>query len=52
MDAENIDFVTLVDGIQELFGKACVLLNVPLGHGADFRAWPARSSRRPTPAGP
>ena len=37
MDAENIDFVTLVDGIQELFGKACLLLNVPLGHGADFK---------------
>jgi elongation factor G len=37
MDAENIDFATLVDGIQELFGKACVLLNVPLGHGADFK---------------
>jgi elongation factor G len=37
MDAENIDFSTLVDSIQELFGKACVLLNVPLGHGADFR---------------
>ncbi len=36
MDAENIDFATLVEGIQELFGKACVLLNVPLGQGADF----------------
>jgi elongation factor G len=37
MDAENIDFPTLVDNIQELFGKGCALLNVPLGHGADFR---------------
>lgn len=37
MDADNIDFTSLVDSIQELFGKACVLLNVPLGHGADFR---------------
>jgi elongation factor G len=37
MDADNIDFPTLIDNIQELFGKACVLLNVPLGHGADFR---------------
>ena len=37
MDADNIDFLTLVDNIQELFGKACVLLNVPLGQGADFR---------------
>jgi len=37
MDSDNIDFSTLVDNIQELFGKACVLLNVPLGQGADFR---------------
>jgi elongation factor G len=36
MDAENIDFATLVESIQELFGKACALLNVPLGQGADF----------------
>jgi elongation factor G len=37
MDAENIDFSTLLANIQELFGKACMLLNVPLGQGADFR---------------
>ena len=37
MDGDNIDFLKLVDGIQELFGKGCVLLNVPLGQGADFR---------------
>jgi elongation factor G len=37
MDADNIDFATLVESIQELFGKGCVLLNVPLGQGADFR---------------
>ena len=37
MDADNIDFPTLIENIQELFGKACVLLNVPLGHGPDFR---------------
>jgi len=37
MDAANIDFAALIDGIQELFGKACVLLNVPLGQGANFR---------------
>ena len=37
MDADNIDFPALVESIQELFGKACVLLNVPLGHGADFQ---------------
>jgi elongation factor G len=37
MDGDNIDFPALVERVQELFGKACVLFNVPLGHGADFR---------------
>ena len=37
MDADNIDFATLVESIQELFGKACMLFNVPLGQGAEFR---------------
>ena len=37
MDADNIDFPALVENIQEMFGKACQLLNVPLGQGADFR---------------
>jgi elongation factor G len=37
MDAENIDFPKLVHNIQELWGKPCMLLNVPLGQGADFR---------------
>jgi elongation factor G len=37
MDAENIDFPALLASIQEMFGKACRLLNVPLGQGADFR---------------
>jgi len=37
MDLDNIDFPTLVDSIQELFGAACLLLNVPLGQGAHFR---------------
>jgi elongation factor G len=36
MDADNIDFPALVETIQDLFGKACQLLNVPLGKGADF----------------
>ena len=36
MDADNIDFAALLESIQELFGKACVLLNVPLGTGRDF----------------
>ena len=37
MDADNIDFPTLIDSIRELFGKACMLFNVPLGQGAEFR---------------
>ncbi|MBN2217877.1 MAG: GTP-binding protein, partial [Pirellulales bacterium] len=37
MDSENIDFPKLLGDIQELFGKACVPLNVPIGHGADFK---------------
>jgi len=37
MDSDNIDFPAIVASIQELFGNACVLLNVPLGCGADFR---------------
>ena len=36
MDTENIDFPTLVGSIQELFGKACMPLNVPIGSGHDF----------------
>lgn len=37
MDADNIDFPALLNTIHELWGGRCVLLNVPLGHGADFR---------------
>ncbi|MCA9267812.1 MAG: GTP-binding protein, partial [Planctomycetales bacterium] len=37
MDADNIEFEQLVGSIQELWGPRCVLLNVPIGHGADFK---------------
>jgi elongation factor G len=37
IDSENINFSTLLDNIREMFGKGCVLLNVPLGQGHDFR---------------
>jgi len=37
MDSENIDFPKLLADVQELFGKACVPLNVPVGHGADLK---------------
>jgi elongation factor G len=36
MDSDNINFSGLVESIQELFGKACKLLNVPLGQGQEF----------------
>ena len=37
MDEDNIDFPGLIDSIQEMWGKRCVLLNVPIGQGADFK---------------
>lgn len=37
MDADNVDYPAVVDSIQQLWGNACVPLNIPLGHGADFR---------------
>jgi len=37
MDADNIDFPGLIDSIREMFGKSCVLWDVPLGVGHDFR---------------
>lgn len=36
MDAENIHFETLLSTIQETFGKRCVLLDAPVGQGAQF----------------
>jgi elongation factor G len=37
MDGENIEFDGLLAGIREMWGNQCVLLNVPLGHGHDFK---------------
>jgi len=37
MDSENIDFAKLLGDIQELFGKPCVPLNVPIGQGSHFK---------------
>ena len=37
LDGDNIDFQAVVGSIQELWGKRCVLLNVPVGIGADFK---------------
>lgn len=36
LDLENNDFEQLVSNIQELFGRNCVPINVPLGAGAKF----------------
>lgn len=37
LDGDNIDFDALVSSIQEQWGARCVLLNVPIGIGADFK---------------
>ena len=37
MDDENIDFHGLLANIQEMWGKNCVLLNVPVGQGSEFK---------------
>jgi elongation factor G len=37
LDQENINFSVLVRRIREFFGKECVLLNVPVGLGAELR---------------
>jgi elongation factor G len=36
MDADNIRFNDLLHAILETFGKGCVLLNAPIGQGAQF----------------
>jgi elongation factor G len=37
LDADNVDFPALLATIQELWGKACIPFNVPIGHGAGFK---------------
>jgi elongation factor G len=37
MDSDNIEFEELLASIRDLWGNRCVLVNVPIGHGADFR---------------
>lgn len=36
MDGDNIEFPALVEAIRDMWGNKCVLVNVPLGHGANF----------------
>ncbi|MCA9177254.1 MAG: elongation factor G [Planctomycetales bacterium] len=37
MDDENVNFTEIVESVRDLWGPRCVLLNVPLGSGHDFR---------------
>src|SRR5687767_10763060 len=37
MDEQNINFGTLIERIRDTFGNQCVLFNVPVGHGPDFK---------------
>lgn len=38
LDGDNINFAALLKGIQESFGKGCVLFNAPVGVGPQFNA--------------
>ena len=38
MDSENLDFPALLQAIQETFGAECLLLNVPVGSGHEFKS--------------
>ena len=37
LDKENINFHALMDAIKERFGKSCVLVNMPIGTGPEFK---------------
>ena len=37
LDKDNINFHAVVDSIKERFGKSCVLVNMPIGTGPDFK---------------
>lgn len=37
MDTDNIEFPALIERIRDTFGSACVLFNVPIGHGPGFK---------------
>jgi len=38
LDKDNINFYALVDSIKERFGKSCVLVNMPIGTGPEFKS--------------
>jgi elongation factor G len=37
MDEHNVDFNALIERLRDTFGNQCVLFNVPVGHGGDFK---------------
>jgi elongation factor G len=37
LDADNINFPSLIESIKEVFGPQCALFNVPIGHGHDLK---------------
>lgn len=37
LDEENLEFESLVNDLREMWGNQCVLLNVPVGIGSDFK---------------
>ena len=37
MDAENVDYPGLLAQITEIFGSECIPVNVPIGHGHNFK---------------
>jgi elongation factor G len=37
MDEPNIDFPALIEQLRDTFGNACALLNIPIGHGENFK---------------
>jgi elongation factor G len=38
MDEHNVEFPALIERIRDTFGNQCVLFNVPIGHGGDFKS--------------
>jgi len=38
LDKDNINFYALADSIKERFGKSCVLVNMPVGTGPEFKS--------------
>ena len=37
LDKENVNFYSVVESIQERFGKSCVPVNMPIGTGPEFK---------------